>query len=49
MNKKILGVKIGTVISVLVCFAAAILFWLVVKYAETDPTQTLAAFARTLG
>ena len=36
MKKKIFGIKIGTILSVILCFFLAVLFWLFVKYSEYD-------------
>lgn len=44
MNKKIFGIRIGTIISVILSFAAAVCFWLFVKYAESDMNTLLGAF-----
>ena len=47
MNKKILGIKISTYLTVICCAAAAVLFWLYVKYMEATPTDADAtAFIR---
>ena len=32
MNKKILGIRIGTVVTVILCVIAAIVFWAFAKY-----------------
>ena len=45
MKKKLFGIKIGTYISVIVSLAFAVLFWLLVKYAEADATAALALFS----
>ncbi len=44
MNKKIFGIRIGTIISVFASFIVAIVFWLFVKYAESDADLALSAF-----
>ncbi len=36
MNKRILGIKISTILSVISCLCFAVLFWLLVKYSESD-------------
>ena len=36
MNKKQFGKKIGTVLTLSMCLAAAVLFWLFVKYCEVS-------------
>jgi len=38
MKKKIFGIKIGTILSVILCFFLAVLFWLFVKYSEYAAT-----------
>lgn len=35
MNKKVFGIKISTIISVLVCLIAAILFWTMANLPES--------------
>lgn len=41
--KKIFGIRIGTILTVLLCLLAAILVWLFVKYdGPSDPTAWLA-------
>ncbi len=44
MKKKIFGIKIGRILSWLLCLGAAVLFWLYVKYTQSSPLQP-AAFA----
>jgi len=41
MNKKIFGIKIGTVITVIASLAAAILVWLFVRYSEAQLPEAL--------
>lgn len=50
MNRKFLGVKISTYLTVICCAVAAVLFWLFVKYTETTPleAQAVVAFIRGL-
>ena len=49
MNKKFLGIRIGTYLTVICCAAAAVLFWLYVKYMEANPYGTeVTAFLRGL-
>ena len=48
MKKKIFGIKLGTILSVILCFVLAVLFWLFVKYAEYDATAAIVA-VNTLG
>lgn len=45
MKKKIFGIKIGTILYFFACFLAAVIFWLYVKYTESYPLQSSAAFA----
>ncbi len=44
MKKKIFGIKIGTILSVVVSLAAAVLFWLLVKYSQSNTDQLLSMF-----
>ena len=47
MNKKILGIKISTYLTVVFCALAAVLFWLCVKYMEASaPSGAATAFLR---
>ena len=41
MKKNSLGLTIGTVLTVIVCIIAAVLFWLFVKYSELDSALAL--------
>lgn len=41
MNKKIFGIKISTILSVLLCFVFAVAFWLFVKYSELNDGSSL--------
>ena len=41
MKKKFLGIKIGTILSVILCFLFAVVFWLFVKYAESAAIRAL--------
>ena len=41
MKKKIFGIKISTYLSVIISLVFAILFWLLVKYAEYNDSQPL--------
>ena len=38
MNKKVFGIKISTIVSVLVCLIAAILFWIMANMSENQIT-----------
>ena len=42
MNRKKFGMKIGTVLTVLISLGCAVLFWLVVKYTQSGATQALS-------
>ena len=44
MKKKIFGVKVGTILTGLLCLAVAFAFWFFVKYADTasKPTTEVA-------
>lgn len=42
MNKKIFGIKIGTILSVVLCLAIAVVFWLFVKYSESSAVSCIA-------
>lgn len=46
MNKKILGIKISTYLTVVFCAIAAVFCWLYVKYVE--PSQVAAALGCSL-
>ena len=50
MNKKFLGVKLSTYLTVICSAIAAVLFWLFVKYIETNApvAEAVVAFARSL-
>lgn len=41
MKKRIFGIKITTILSVIFCLIIAVIFWLLVKYSEQG---SLAAF-----
>ena len=42
MNKKNLGIKIGTILTVLASLLCATAFWLVVKYTQSGAVQALS-------
>ena len=42
MDKKIFGIKLGTILSVFLCLIAAIIFWLAAKYSERDAAAAIA-------
>ena len=50
MNKKILGIKISTYLTVICSAIASVLFWLFVKYTQTNEmgAQAVLAFVRSL-
>ena len=50
MNKKFLGIKLSTYLTVICSAIAAVLFWLFVKYTETNApdAQTVIALIRDL-
>ena len=43
MNKKIFGLRVGTIISFFVCLAVAFLIWLYASYAATSEESAEAA------
>lgn len=46
MNKKILGIKLGTVLVGFICLAVALVIWMLVKYSmNADAADTAAAFS----
>lgn len=49
MNNKIFGIKISTILSVLLCFVFAVLFWLFVKYSESASSAALDILPSILG
>ncbi len=46
MKKKFSGIKLGTVLSVIICLILATLFWLLVKYFSPESEQALAMLTR---
>lgn len=40
MKKKIFGIKISTILTVILCLIAAVVFWLFVKYSESESMVT---------
>ena len=40
MNKKFLGIKIGTILTAIGCIAVAFIIWVVAKYNIDFPTDT---------
>ena len=42
MKKKFSGIKLGTVLSVIICLIFAVLFWLFVKYFDAESSQAVA-------
>lgn len=47
MKKKFFRLKFGTVISVIVCLAFAVLLWLYVGFSQSEPTNAFLQFTRT--
>ena len=47
-NKKLFGKDIGTLITLLLCLVAAVLFWLFVKYCDTYNVADLPAISSML-
>lgn len=45
MNRKILGIRIGTILTVALSFFAAVVFWLFIKYSESDATVAFGALS----
>lgn len=41
MNNKFLGIKIGTILTVVLSLCFAVLFWLFVKYSSSEPSEAL--------
>jgi len=41
MNKKIFGIRIGTILTALLCLGAAVMFWLFAKYLDDAPTAAV--------
>ena len=39
MNKKFLGIRIGTILSTLLCLIIAIVFWFFVEYSDLHATE----------
>ena len=44
MNKKIFGIRIGTVVTVILCAIAAVAFWILTKYNSTLSGEAIASF-----
>ena len=42
MKKRVLGIKIGTILTVVLSLCFAVLFWLFVKYSLSDTAQALS-------
>ena len=40
MKKKFFGIKLNTVLTVVLCLVAAVAFWLLVKYSESTAPAT---------
>ena len=48
-NKKLFGKDVGTIVTILLCLIAAVLFWLFVKYCDTYNVDDLPALSSMLG
>ena len=44
MKKKINGIRIGTIFTVLLCLLAAVFLWLYVKMEQSGDNQTISLF-----
>ena len=50
MKKKIFGIKLNTILTVIACLAAAVVFWLLVKYTEsTEPVAYIKSISDIRG
>ena len=49
MKKRLFGIKLSTILSVVLCFAFAVLFWLFVKYSEADTTAAVRLLPALFG
>ena len=49
MNKKILGIKLGTILQFFVCVVLAFIIWFVVQYTNSQAEKDAAALAEYLG
>ena len=50
MKKRFFGIKLNTVLTVILCLVAAVAFWLLVKYTEsTDPAIAYSAISSFRG
>lgn len=48
MNKKLFGHRLLTVITLILCLGAAVLFWLFVKYCDANDVESISALAAML-
>lgn len=48
MKKKFFGIKIGTILSTLLCLIVAIVFWFFVEYSALDATKDAAEMLEDL-
>ena len=48
MNKKILGIRIGTILTVALSFFVAVVFWLFIKYSESGAAAAIGALSSML-
>lgn len=49
MNKRFLGIKFSTILSVILCLGFAVLFWLLVKYSEAGGSMAFYHISSVLG
>ena len=48
MKRKIFGIKIGTILTVVFCLIAAVIFWLFVKYSGAGASLTASTMLSQL-
>lgn len=48
MNKKIFGLKLGTIISFVACLLVAVFIWLYAKYMSSESASAAVAFFSNL-
>ena len=48
MNKKIFGIRIGTVLKVIICLIAAVAFWILARYNFEFDRDAAIALARSI-
>lgn len=49
MNKNFFSTKLGTVITLLLCLCAAVLFWLFVQYCDTLGFDNISELSSIIG